>query len=263
MTNELLAEYIQQGDNDELIPLLWEKVRKLLYMMSDRFYSLHQDSCDNSGVESWDIKQASYGAFLKAVKTFKPDSGNKFTAYLKYPFKNAVRELLGIRTSKQEPLNNCSSLDKPIEQSDGDTCSMLEIIADNTALDFVEDADRNSEAETVRECVDALSEPYRSVIKARYFEGLTLQEVGEKLSVSRERARQQEAKALRILRENKQLRQLWTEQQRHYNWLSLARFQYSPEYYAVIRHAEERQLSYGQRQAEIYTVMQNWNDLNP
>lgn len=140
---------------------------------------------------------------------------------------------------------------------------MLEVIADNTALDFVEDADRNSEAETVRAIVDTLSEPYRSVIKARYFEGLTLQEVGEKLSVSRERARQHEAKALRILGQNKQLRQLWTEQQRHYNWLSLAMFQYSPEYYAVIRRAEEHQLSYGQRQAEIYTVMQNWNGLNP
>lgn len=135
---------------------------------------------------------------------------------------------------------------------------MLEIIADNYALDFVEDADRNSEAETVRAIVDSLQEPYRSIIKARYFEGLTLQEVGEKLSVSRERARQHEAKALRILRADKQLRQLYTEQKKHYDWLKLARFQYSPEYFEICKRAEERNLSYGQRQADLYSAMQEW-----
>lgn len=31
MTNEALAELIQQGDNDELLPVLWEKTAKLLY----------------------------------------------------------------------------------------------------------------------------------------------------------------------------------------------------------------------------------------
>lgn len=65
MTNEMLASFIRQGGNDELIPILWENVCKLLYMMSDKFYSLHQDSCDSSGIEAWDIKQASYGRFSK------------------------------------------------------------------------------------------------------------------------------------------------------------------------------------------------------
>lgn len=262
MTNELLAEYIQQGNNGELIPLLWENVRKLLYMMSDKFYSLHKASCDSSGVEAWDIKQASYTAFLEAVKAYEPDSGNKFTAYLKYPFKNSVRELLGIRTTRQEPLNNCSSLDKEIESSDGNTCSMPEIIADNTSLDFVEAADRNSEAETIRQIVDTLPEPFRSVIKARYFEGLTLQAIAENLSVSPSRVRQLKAKAFRQLRQNKQLRQIRTEQQRHYNWLRLARFQYSPEYYDIVQRAEERQLSYGQKQAVLYSAMQEWEQAN-
>ena len=38
MTNEQLAELIGQGGNDELIPLLWEKVRRLVYMQCDRIY---------------------------------------------------------------------------------------------------------------------------------------------------------------------------------------------------------------------------------
>lgn len=70
MTNELLAEYIQQGGNDELIPILWEKVRKLLYSKSDSLYRLHKESCSCRGVEMWDIRQASYTAFLEAIKAY-------------------------------------------------------------------------------------------------------------------------------------------------------------------------------------------------
>ena len=106
--------------------------------------------------------------------------------------------------------------------------------------------------------MDTLSEPYRNVITARYFEGLTLQTIAEKLSASRERVRHIEAKALQILRHNKQLRQLYTEQQHHYNWLRLARFQYSPEYFDIVQRAAERNLSYGQKQAELYTAMHQW-----
>lgn len=55
MTNEMLAQFIQEGGNDELIPILWEKVRKLLYVKADRFYSLYKSACDGSGVDVWDI----------------------------------------------------------------------------------------------------------------------------------------------------------------------------------------------------------------
>lgn len=199
MTNEMLAQFIQEGGNDELIPILWEKVRKLLYVKADRFYSLYKSACDGSGVDVWDIRQASYSAFLDAVKAYKAGGKIKFTSYLNYPFKNAVQKLLGIRGSRREPLNNCTSLDKPIEQSNGETCSMLDLVADDISLDFVEEAERNSEAETVRKFVDELSEPYR-----------------------------------------------------------LARFKYSPEYYEIVRRAEERQLSYGQRQADLHTAFAEW-----
>lgn len=35
MTNEQLAAFIKQGGNDELIPILWERIRKIMYMKSD------------------------------------------------------------------------------------------------------------------------------------------------------------------------------------------------------------------------------------
>ena len=98
MTNELLAEYIQQGGNDELIPILWGNVEKILYIKSEQVYRLHKESCSRRGVELWDIRQASYMAFLDAIKAYKPETGNKFTSYLNYPFKNAVNELLGLQS---------------------------------------------------------------------------------------------------------------------------------------------------------------------
>ena len=39
MTNEQLAGFIQSGVNDELIPILWERIRKLMHMKSDKVYN--------------------------------------------------------------------------------------------------------------------------------------------------------------------------------------------------------------------------------
>lgn len=110
MTNEMLAQFIQEGGNDELIPILWEKVRKLLYVKADRFYSLYKSACDGSGVDVWDIRQASYSAFLDAVKAYKAGGKIKFTSYLNYPFKNAVQKLLGIRVPDVNLLTTARAL---------------------------------------------------------------------------------------------------------------------------------------------------------
>ena len=45
-------------------------------------------------------------------------------------------------------------------------------------------------------------EKMRRVLELRYLEGMTLEQVGEMMGVTRERVRQIEAKALRILRAN-------------------------------------------------------------
>lgn len=50
MTNEQLAAFIKQGGNDELIPILWERIRKLMYMKSDKVYSALQNRFIRCGV---------------------------------------------------------------------------------------------------------------------------------------------------------------------------------------------------------------------
>lgn len=181
MTNEQLAGFIQRGESDELIPILWERVRKLLYMKSEQIYRQYKDRFAQCGVEVWDLKQESYTAFLEAVKAYKSDSGLKFTSFLKYPFRNAVNELIGLRTSRtiNEPLNNSTSLNKPLDSSEDDVITLLDTLADDTALDFIERMETASVGETVRAVIETLQEQHRDVIKLRYFEGLTLKQSRE------------------------------------------------------------------------------------
>ncbi|MBO5507431.1 MAG: sigma-70 family RNA polymerase sigma factor [Bacteroides sp.] len=261
MTNEQLAILIQQGGNDELIPILWEKVKKLLYSKSDSLYRLHKESCACRGVEVWDIRQASYTAFLEAIKAYKTDNSNKFTSYLNYPFKTAVNELLGLRTSRtvNEPLNNSTSLDKPIDDSsDSDVISLLDTIAGNTSLDFIDNMETNAVGDTVRAVVDTLSEPYKCVIKAFFFEGTSLSDIAKQLEISSERARQLKCKALELLRKNKILRELYSDMQQHNHSCSFSWFRTSPEYYETLKRLDKKPLSYGRRQAELYTAQIAW-----
>lgn len=153
----MLAEFIKQGGNDELIPLLWDKIQKLMFLKSDTIYRLKKDSFDKAGIELWDIRQACYPAFLKALEGYKPEQGHKFTSYLTYPFKTAVNELLGIR-GKKELLNECISLDKPVVQPDGGECSLSDIIPDYTAQEAFERIEANDDTRILHQAISKLPE---------------------------------------------------------------------------------------------------------
>lgn len=129
MTNEKLAALAQDPDNKELIPLLWDKVKDLLYMKANRAYRQHSDMFARCGVELADIRQSCYIVFLDALKGYQPDGETKFTSYLNYPFQTMLKELTHTRTSRKEPLNDATSLDKPIQDKDGD--------ADATMVDLL------------------------------------------------------------------------------------------------------------------------------
>ena len=261
MTNEQLAVLIQAGGADELIPLLWEKIRKLMYMKSERIYATYKDKCDGAGVDAWDIKQACYSAFLQAVKAYKPSSGFQFTTYLQYPFKTAFNDLLGIRTTRREPLNECTSLDKPIDNDDGDTCSMLELLPDDASADAYNVIEERDDARMVHAAVERLSDPIqRQVITMYFFEGMTYKAVGERLCVSGSRAQQIGHKALQELRKDPQLRELYVETERHKRWVNMQWLTMRPDCFAVVQELQERpdwqSLSYGQQQACIHSRMQ-------
>lgn len=241
MDNEKLADFIHQGGNDELIPVLWEKVRKLVYIRSEKFYKLNKDLCDRRGVDVWDIKQESYTAYLYALKSFDISKGYKFTTYLEYPFKNAVGDLLGrSKHSVNEPLNTYKSLDKSVMLPDGKETELFELVPDKNSLDFMERMETLSEYETIHKIVDELPEPCKSVVNKHYFQGVTFTAIADEMGVSKERIRQIHLRALKILRNNKDLREIYGYYEKHYRWNAVQSLQNRPEYFDLCHKLNEK-----------------------
>ncbi len=239
MNNEQLAGFIKQGGNDEFIPILWERIRNLMYKKADEVYRAYEQRFRQCGVDVWDLKQSSYAAFLKAIEGYKPERETKFTTYLSYPFKNMTAELLGARTQKQknEPLNTCTSLDVPLNDEEPEGNTLADIIEDENAVDAVAMVEQEDEYRILHEVVNGLKYPQNYVINKYYFDNWTFTHIGDILHVSTERVRQIRQKALINLRDSDTLQELYRE--RRYNWLThkLSRFEFNP-----VLHAEYMEL---------------------
>lgn len=270
MTNEQMAALIQSDRETfkDLIPILWKKVNRLLFKLARDFYSKHSASCTRRGVELSDIESSCYTVFLAALDAYKPDNSSLFTSYFKYPFKTVTQELLSIRTERgrQEPLNNCDSLDRPIDPEDCEGATLGEFISDPVSSsledDVLEGLNREQEALAVHEAVAALPEQMRRVVELYYFEGRTFHEISEIIGVSASRVQQINHKALRELRKNRQLRTIYYENQQHQMECCFSRFRYSPQYFDMIEQLRERELSYGKAQAELYKAEQQYTRSN-
>lgn len=101
------------------------------------------------------------------------------------------------------------SLDAPIGE-EGDTTRM-DLYAGSQAdeeSDYEaceEEIDRQLLRQTLCEAVDKLSEDKKEVVNKKYFENLTLADIGKEKGVSGERIRQIESKAIRLLRRDREL----------------------------------------------------------
>lgn len=103
---------------------------------------------------------------------------------------------------KAAQMGNIRSLDEPVQGMDGDIS-----IADTvpSGEDMEEDTIREIDKEQMKRelwlAVDQLPGDLPAAVRLRYENGLTLEKTGQALGVNRERARQLESKAMRILRQ--------------------------------------------------------------
>ena len=239
MTDEQLAEFIQQGGNEELLPILWERIRKLMYMKSDKVYRAYQSDFIRCGADVWDLKQSCYMAFLEAVRGYKADKGLKFTAYLSYPFRNVVNNLIGVRTKtkQNEPLNNCTSLEMPV--SDDENLTLADTLIDETAVNAVDVVEQEDEYRILHEVVDSLQPPLNDIVNAYYFEGKTYKQIGEEMGVSHSTVSSYSAKAMRCLRASPILKELYRENKHHEELNSWQNVQTRPDFHLYISELEE------------------------
>lgn len=197
MTNEELAQLIKDG-HEEHTPELWDSVKRLMYALAFRMYRSNLDMFDRAGLSLEDIKQESYFAFLGAVEAYAPEKGFAFNSYLHYQLKHHIRGIL----KPGDLLNRTEtrSLDAPLDTEEEDSNSLHDITPDPESGKALAAFEQRESYALLHEAVSLLPGGLKEVIKSRYFEELTLDQIGERLGKSRERVRQLERSALDALR---------------------------------------------------------------
>ena len=220
MTNEHIAALIGEGGNDELLPLLWEKMLRFYRMAAQKYERLHSVRCAQCGVTYEDILQESYFAMLDSIKAYNErtpeQAALRFISFCGFPFRIRAASLIGMRTKagQAEPLNNSAySLDEHIRSDDGDEGTTRgELVPDETAEEPFREIEQADYRRDIRNTVQAaLSGSPRelSVIEHIYYAGDTLVSTGAIIGVSTERVRQLRQRAIRQLYKNKHLRELY------------------------------------------------------
>jgi len=213
MSNEELVAEIQAGSM-ELMGQLWDQVAGLIKWKAKRIMTV-LEGCPGRGVEFEDLYQSGYLAMVAAVNTYDPAAGGAFSTWLMYHLKNTFAEATGYRTQKgrQEPLNNYLSLDTPLTD-DADSDDLMDVVADPAGLQWREHLEESMWRKQLQEAVGAalstVPEQYREILRLRYWEDMTLEDVGDLRGISKERVRQMENKGIRILRQPKTASQLYT-----------------------------------------------------
>ena len=199
MTNEQLAVFIQQGGNDELLPLLWDKTRKIIYKKCNQYWRFYSEKLERYGYSLDDLCQEAYSALTFAISQFKSDKEYKFTTYLSYALKHVIRSLLSGSDVLDRP--STQSLEQPlVGDQEGEQLLVGDIIADNKSSEAFEAIERLDEFKPLYEAIDSLPDDQREVIYEYYFNGLTYQQIGDRHGFTHENARQLRNKALRSLR---------------------------------------------------------------
>jgi RNA polymerase sigma factor (sigma-70 family) len=211
MTNEELLQQIRNGDERHL-NTLWEQTQGLFYMLSDKLYRRHKNRADSCGVERNDCRQVCWFAFLDTVAAYnrKDEQEYGFASFAKYHVQRRVYELLGLRTSKRNPLDEADSLDAPLPTDDGNI-TIADTVADpqsEAPFDMVDVSDAAAEVENI---VAALPEKQAAVVCGRFWQDKTLAEVGAEFGISSKQMHNQYSDAIRKLRRNRRLRDIHDE----------------------------------------------------
>lgn len=121
------------------------------------------------------------------------------------PSADEIRTLMGISRSKYDNMQQAvrmgtiASLSAPT--GEGDTTTIGDTIGnEGIEDDIIDRIDQEDMKRDIHAAVDKLPDREREVITLRYFEGLTMEQVGELESWSTESVRQCQAKAMRLLR---------------------------------------------------------------
>lgn len=196
MTNEELVTEYQNG-NDKAFDELLASNRGIIHFMKNKWWSIVSG---NKSTEFELESEVTMGFFL-AAKHYSDDGGRTFSSYafhrIQWHLCRTYR-LIQKTTSNGEPVEMCS-LDAPVPGADD--MRIEDTIADETDIenDSIEKLLKESEYPKLLEAVNSLNDKQRNVIIKRFYQNKSLDIVADDLSVTRERIRQVEQNALKVL----------------------------------------------------------------
>lgn len=172
ITNEQIAARIKQDNAAELVPVLYERVRKLLFLKAAQAYNGNRRRFALCGYDFEDLQQECYFVFLEALRGYKPEQPKKFTSYINYPFKNHFNTLLKCRNgldtrdaAERDPVR----LDAPVSAENEHETALYELIPDSSLTPHDEQICTAELVRRIRSIVEKLPEPYREIIKRHYW----------------------------------------------------------------------------------------------
>ena len=207
MTNEQFVQFIQQGNADDLIPVLWERTKRVTFKTANALYSRSKDDFKAHGIELNDFTQECYPAFLQAIKSYRADSGYSFLSFLRYPVMQ-VRERLLYRRRIPNPLDGAASLNTPMHDDSHDPGELIEFIEDSNPTPE-QHTESRAISDILNTAIDRLSENEALVIRSYYYNSETLSDTAKRLHISRQRTAQLKDHALKTLRNDPDIIQLY------------------------------------------------------
>ena len=214
-TNAALAALAAAG-NTFALGQLWEVNKGFVRRQLWQWYEKNKPVADNAGLSFEDLVQEGYFAVDYAAKHYNEEQGS-FTTYLSYALLKQIRTATcgehtrGVTTDdgrrvavSANPLNECISLDVRLDESDEGSSTKGETIEDPAATQAFQTAEDDLYTEELHNALEDamtkhLTEREAHVLRRRYYDGQSLQAIGEELGVQRERIRQIEWKACRKL----------------------------------------------------------------
>lgn len=126
---------------------------------------------------------------MRATKTFDPDKGIRFLTYAGSSITQGV-----MKAMENQRRESFVSLDEPLYDDEPETTRKDVLVSEDPR------SDEAAFYHQVQDIMNRLNDRERTIINLRYWQGLTLEEVGLRINLGKERVRQIEARALRKLR---------------------------------------------------------------
>ncbi len=195
MTNEDLALSAQSGDI-KATHELWEGVKRFAMKIANRWDHTFDGY---AGVTVDDLINSAYVAMCDAMAFYDPDKGRFLTLYALH-LKAAFSDCYGLR-GRRDPISAAKPLDAPL--GDGES-TVADTVADPEGEIPLRDLEDRLYCQQLRAALDAtldeLPEECSAVLRKRYYEDLTCDEIAKAEGVSRQAIQAAEQRSLQKIR---------------------------------------------------------------